>query len=91
MKQNGRAFPIMVRHYEVLNGPRSVPWGIVAPFEDRARKNHGGQSLERLAERGGLSPCELLCVLIDRDWTQRPTSDSQDALDAIAEILESYR
>lgn len=30
-----------------------VPWGLIAPHERRARANHGGQSLNRLAERGG--------------------------------------
>lgn len=44
---------------------RSVPWAMVAPHEAQARTNHGGQTLQRLFERGGLSPFELVCVLTD--------------------------
>jgi hypothetical protein len=50
----GRLFPIQ-------NGP-AIPWSIIAPFEYQAKRNHD-QSLERLAERGGLSSREALCVL----------------------------
>lgn len=42
--------------------PRSVPWAAVEPARSTAMKNHG-QTLERLAERGGLSPKELVCAL----------------------------
>ena len=41
----------------------SVPWEMVAPFEGSARRNHGGQSLATLAERGGLSVHELNALL----------------------------
>jgi hypothetical protein len=40
---------------------------MLAPHEERARRNHD-QSLERLAERGGLSPMEMVCVLGDKRW-----------------------
>jgi hypothetical protein len=42
--------------------PSEIPWEIVAPFERRAELNHG-QSLQRLAERGGLCAEELFCLL----------------------------
>lgn len=35
--------------------------------EKQAQINHG-QSLDRLAERGGLSPCEALAVVEKRAW-----------------------
>jgi hypothetical protein len=38
---------------------------LVAPHEEQAQRNHD-QTLQRLAERGGLSPAELLAVLQDR-------------------------
>ncbi len=67
-------FPVLWPHrrsevekLEALGCPRSVPWAIVAPHEEQARRNHG-QSLTRLAERGGLSPAELVAVLTDRSW-----------------------
>jgi hypothetical protein len=48
----------------------SIPWAMIAPHESRARANHG-QSLARLAERGGLCPSEALDVLADRPWDGR--------------------
>lgn len=50
--------------------PRDVPWAMLAPHDRRAQKNHGGQTLHRLAERGGLDPIELVCVLDDREYPQ---------------------
>lgn len=38
--------------------PLSVPWSFVERFRERAEDNHD-QTLERLNERGGLSPEEL--------------------------------
>lgn len=38
--------------------PRDVRWELVEPWREQAMRNHG-QTLERLAERGGLSPEEL--------------------------------
>jgi len=51
----GRRFPIMGAGF-------SIPWAMIAPFEQQARSNHD-QSLERLAERGGLDPVEAIAVL----------------------------
>ena len=39
----------------------------MAPHESQARNNHG-QTLERLAQRGGLSPCEAWCVINGTDY-----------------------
>ena len=40
----------------------SVPLEAVRPFEAQAQRNHM-QSLQRLAQRGGLSPAELVAVM----------------------------
>lgn len=61
-----------------LGCPESVPWEAVAPHEAQALRNHG-QSLERLAERGGLSPLELLAVIGDC-----PLRDVRHLTDAFA-------
>jgi hypothetical protein len=63
-------FPVLkqpsdYRHYP--HWPDTVPLSLLAPHEAQAQKNHS-QSLQRLAERGGLSPCEMLAVLEDREW-----------------------
>jgi|SRR5579859_868602 len=47
--------------------PRSVPWELVKDHEKQAQSNHS-QSLDRLAERGGLSPKELWCVVHDKKY-----------------------
>ena len=52
----GTRFPIM-------GGP-SIPWRMIAPHDGQAKINHD-QTLERLAERGGLSPEEAIAVLDD--------------------------
>ena len=52
---------------ERLPYPKSVPWSIVKDHETQAQRNHS-QSLGRLAERGGLSPMELWCVVYDKDY-----------------------
>ena len=66
-------FPVLwqgSRHYlaelKRLDCPRTVPLALVAPHEAQAMRNHGGQTLARLAERGGLAPEELVCTLLDR-------------------------
>lgn len=64
-----RTFPIMaIRH-----GARShrddftIPWELLAPHEQQARRNHQ-QTLEELAMRGGLSATEALAVIEDRPF-----------------------
>lgn len=44
-----------------------IPWDMIAPHDAQARSNHG-QSLERLAQRGGLSACEALDIIEGRRW-----------------------
>lgn len=58
---NDREFPIL---HKVL---KSIPWGLIAPHEKQARLNHS-QTLERLAERWGLSPLEAVRVLNDQPF-----------------------
>lgn len=38
--------------------PRTVAWSVVEPFREQVFENHD-QTLEKLAERGGLAPEEL--------------------------------
>ena len=65
---DARRFPIMSR--EGL--PKSVPWFLVGKHAQQAIKNHG-QTLERLAERGGLDPMELWCVVHNASLEHRPS------------------
>jgi hypothetical protein len=74
-------FPIHPTHRKLLE---AVPWEIVAPHERQADRNHG-QTLRRLAERGGLSLCELAAVLEDRKYRKMSTEE------ALAVVLQFMR
>ena len=69
-----RLFPLL--HGRML---KSVPWSLLAPHEKQAQKNHG-QTLERLAQRCGLSACEALAVIEGRAWTDISDGDAESAL-----------
>lgn len=58
-----KQFPIMLDHVIAW-----IPWDLIAPHEAQGKANRA-QSLERLAERGGLMPSEAVAVLEDREWT----------------------
>lgn len=57
-----RQFSIMAERTGTWLDP--IPWRVIALHENSARRNHG-QSLERLQQRGGLTPREALAVLMD--------------------------
>lgn len=62
-----------------------LPWDIIAPHAERAFRNHG-QSLELLASRGGLSPCEAVAILEDRAWHRM---DQTAAIERLAELVRA--
>lgn len=59
--------------YPVLQSGRQpqeyIPYNIIAPHEAQAMRNHS-QTLQRLAERGGLGWTEILAVLNDKTWKE---------------------
>lgn len=79
------------RPYELRNQPDGVPfevpWAFVAPHDAQARRNHGGQTLARLSERGGLCVSELVAVLEGRDWRDMPRPEAAARL---RELLVSW-
>lgn len=58
-----------MKRFPVLGTGQTVPWAAIEPHERQAKYNHY-QTLERLAERGGLSWSELAAVLEDRPWSK---------------------
>jgi hypothetical protein len=56
------------------------PMSLFRPHEGQARENHY-QSLDRLAERGGLGWSEALAILEDREW--RRCADAEAKVRAI--------
>jgi hypothetical protein len=79
-----KMFPVMVvNNLTRQRGKAWIPLAVVLPHEAQARANHD-QTLQRLAERGGLAPCELAAVLNDRIWRK------MDDADAWAEIWRAF-
>ena len=62
-----------------------IPWDVIAPHARQAKANHG-QTLERLRQRGGLSPCEAVAILEDRPWTRM---DLTTAFERLAELISA--
>ena len=90
----GGAFPLLFSVYaedrdDIKAGcPLTVPWALVAPHEAQAHRNHS-QSLRRLAERGGLGPCELVAVLHDRPWRRMVPGAAREILTALVAEYEA--
>lgn len=55
-----------MRMYPIMGAP-DIPWEMIAPHEERAETNHD-QTLDRLAERGGLGAIEAVWILTDNKW-----------------------
>lgn len=53
-----------------------IPWFYLSGCAERALKNHG-QSLETLAQRGGLSWCEALALMEDRPWCRMDNDEAK--------------
>lgn len=58
---------------------KAIPWALISGHEDQAQRNHG-QTLDRLAERGGLGPSEAFAVCKDARWRQVNEPASERAL-----------
>lgn len=59
-----RLFPVLHGH-KYKDCPRAIPWRLLVPHAAQAAANHS-QSLETLASRGGLAPCEIVAVFENR-------------------------
>jgi hypothetical protein len=59
----------------------SIPFAMIEPHRAQADKNHCRQTLERLAERGGLDHTEAIAVLEDRAWTPMDIDEAKAKLE----------
>lgn len=86
-----KRFPLILSSDErkAAMAPTSVPWSLLAPHEAQAMTNHS-QTLERLAERGGLAPNEMAAVLSDEHWRHWLKRDPAEVLDVIREALDEH-
>jgi hypothetical protein len=58
---------------------KAVPWDFLAPHQAQAVRNHS-QSLETLAQRGGLCPSEVLAVIEQRRWRRLAEARAEAAV-----------
>lgn len=61
-----RRFPILHNRNHFPDAPGFIPWSIIEQHEACAQRNHS-QSLNRLAQRGGLDPTEALAVMTNQN------------------------
>lgn len=81
MKKNAsKKFPIM--HSAM------IPWEVLAPHEPQAITNHG-QTLQRLAERGGLSWGEAAAILEDSRF-EKKYEDERKSRDLVFKAIDNY-
>lgn len=66
-----KMFPILNAEVD-QECPKEIPWAVIRPFQKTAFRNHG-QTLEELAQRGGLSCCEAYWVMSGRqiEWNRK--------------------
>lgn len=62
MTDKREVMPIMVGVFI-----KAIPWAVISSHERQADLNHG-QTLNRLAERGGLDPAEAVAIIKDQPW-----------------------
>jgi hypothetical protein len=74
-----RLFPILTGTGEDRGHVAAIPWDVIAAHDEQARLNHG-QTLVRLAERGGLCASEAVAILENRDWRAMHIDDAEARL-----------
>ncbi len=57
----------------------SIPWAAIEEHGRQAMANHG-QTLKRLAGRGGLGVCEAVAIIEDRRWHRMDKADAEQRL-----------
>lgn len=65
-----------------------IPWLMILPHEKQALENHG-QSLRKLASRGGLSLTEVMAILEDRPWSDMVREEADARLKELVSEWEN--
>lgn len=85
-----KRFPIMATNSITRgSGYATIPWSFIQYHEDQALKNHG-QTLHRLAERGGLCWSEALAVLTDRVYWHVEKMKEEECAIEVAKLCEYF-
>jgi len=88
---SGRRFPVLLGDQRSIwqSIPNSIPWEAITPHERQARVNHG-QSIDVLAQRGGLSPYELLAVMLDQPFWRCKLPEPATVLKKLKEKIAEF-
>ena len=68
----------------------SIPWAAIEEHERQAMANHG-QTLKRLAGRGGLGVCEAVAIIEDRRWHRMDKAVAEQRLMGLCKPKVSAR
>ncbi len=63
-----KQFPVL-NHEKYKGCPASIPWSLIEPHAEQAKKNHD-QTLEQLAARGGLGAAEIIPILKGKSYSE---------------------
>lgn len=77
-----------MRTFPILGTDQWAPYDLVFKHEKQAILNHGGQTIERLKERGGLTFEELYFVLSDS--TFKPNANIDSCRDFVIAEVDDY-
>lgn len=77
------AFPVLSKDKLVLS---SVPWEIL---NDQWARNNHGQTLQRLADRGGLSFSEMAAIIEKREWCDMTQANALTVINNAIEALNT--
>lgn len=80
--------PLKAERTERAHWPATVPFALVQAHAAQCQSNHK-QTPQRLKERGGLAPTELIAVLRDKPYHIYHGSD-EDAIVDILAIVKQY-
>ena len=72
-----------------LKCPKHVPWDFIAAHEKQCLSNHG-QTPQRLADRGGLSPAEMVGVVEGLSWNDICRMPVDEEVGRLRTLLNMY-
>ena len=77
--QSLRMFPIQ--------DAEAIPWAVIAPYDHQCQRNHGGQTLEKIAKRGGLGASEACDIILGLSWS---TTSPAYGVHLLREIVKDH-
>jgi hypothetical protein len=78
-----------MKRFPVLNANMSIPWHYAETFRNQAELNHD-QTLEELADRGGLSWAEIACAVTKQPLGQVPNALIDNVITALQVTIDHY-